>query len=538
MRFNEKNTLAKSISSRSDATTNFEGGIAFKVEPKMELFLRSASAMVGQPKFYTSGAMSDEDIAGLVRRVGEQDPEFVFKLALYAREQLYLRSLPIMLVVELLNHVKDIPNSQNWVESIIQRPDEITEMISYQFAFNAANGKNEKHIPAAMKLGIARAFGKFDEYQFSKYNGEGNQIKMRDAMFITHPVPKTREQIELYKRIADSTLNPAKIWETSIMVKGATKESWENILPSMGYMAILRNVRNFIQRGVDTSLYVPRLYDRDFVIKSKQFPFRFFSAWKAVKYMPTQDVTNVEDIPVVMKGIERALNESVANVPSMSGITFVASDVSGSMESPIVDVTLLRKRKSKKKIDTRTLVTRKEIATLFGAIVSKKSDKSIASVFGSDFKVVNMYHDSIIENGKMAHDTRVGHSTNAWKAISYLNEEKKVVDRIVVFSDEVVYDSNRRLYGSNSLPLRWFGDNRDAENRSFVEELVKYQRNVNPDVFIYSVDLAGYGFSSIPINTKNSVKLAGFSDKIFQYISLFERDKQTMMDDIEQYHYH
>jgi hypothetical protein len=298
------------------------------------------------------------------------------------------------------------------------------------------------------------------------------------------------------------------------------KEDWEKILPRMGYMAILRNVRNFIKTGVDTDMYVPRLYDPEFVRRSKQLPFRFYSAWKVLAAMQDINAANVEDIPYVMKGIERALNASVMNVPVIPGLTFVAIDVSGSMDDQL---------SHKRGMDYRTWeslkkknpygVTRKDVSTLFGAIVNSRSERAIISVFGEDFKLLKMSSNDILVNQREAAGANVGHSTNAWKAIHYLNTSGKKVDRIVVFSDEVVYDSS-------------------GHQRSFIEELTKYQRNVNPDVFIYSVDLGGYGFSSIPENTKNTVKLAGFSDKIFHYISLFEKDKNTMMSDIENYQCH
>lgn len=36
-----------------------------------------------------------------------------------------------------------------------------------------------------IKHGLANAFGKFDEYQFAKYNRDG-AVKLRDVLFLTH----------------------------------------------------------------------------------------------------------------------------------------------------------------------------------------------------------------------------------------------------------------------------------------------------------------------------------------------------------------
>lgn len=534
MAFNTKKTINSEVRSNNNVTVNFEGGIAFEVTPKMELFLRVASAMVGQPKFYTDKHDSDNGIINLIKKIGKEDPEFIFKLALYTREKLYLRSTPVMIVTELLNSFNKIPHSKNWVASIIQRPDEIAEMLAYQFKLNKERSYNKKHIPSSMKRGIACSFEKFDEYQFSKYNNSGKEISIRDAMFLTHPKPKTQERIELYRKIANNELKPAETWETALMVAGEKKndikyikETWEKILPKMGYMAILRNVRNFLKYGVDPEMYVPRICDPDFIRNSKQFPYRFYSAWKSVANMK-KDIPNPEDISYVMNGLSRALHASVANVRKLPGITFVAIDLSGSMDSPLTYYRGMLNLLSKREMSP-SQVTRKNVAALFGSIVNSFSERSIISAFGEDFKLITLSSDDILVNMREIESARVGHSTNAWKAIHYLNSRSKLVDRIVIFSDEVVYDDSCMGTGPMITPPR--------EAMSLIEELVKYQRNINPNVFIYSVDLGGYGFSSIPTETKNTSKIAGFSDKIFDYISLFESDRNTMLNDIEHYSY-
>ena len=57
------------------------------------------------------------------------------------------------------------------------------------------------------------------------------------------------------------------------------------MIPSMGYMALLRNLRNFDQAGIsrDTQMAVAStLADPEAVARSRQFPYRFWSAYKNV----------------------------------------------------------------------------------------------------------------------------------------------------------------------------------------------------------------------------------------------------------------
>lgn len=510
MKFKAKNTVSSTVSNRKDATTNFEGGIAFTMSPKLELFLRTASAMIGEPKFYTDGKKSDVELVDLVKKVSETDPEFVYKLALYTRDKLYLRSVPILLLTELANteYGRGVPNARKWVASTIQRPDEITEMLAYQFKINELTGKSRAFLPMVLKYGMKSAFTKFSAYHLGKYQSNGTTMNLKDAVCLVHPAPVSDDQEEIFEKIVNRKLSNES-WETALMKGGSTKENWENEIPTMGYMALIRNLNNFLKTGVDPDLYMSRITDEDFVKKSKQFPYRFYTAWKMVKENSRPE--NPSDVREVLKGLEKALKMSVGNVPELPGITFTAVDVSGSMDA---------------KVSEKSIVSRADVSSLFGAIMNEKSHRSIVSAFGQDFAVVPMDSESILKNMEAVKNTHVGHSTNGWKAIDYLNRENIVVDRIVTFSDEVMYDSSSRFSFFNVNP------------RQYVEELVKYQRNVNPDVYIYSVDLAGYGFSSVPENAKNTVKVAGFSDKIFNYISLFETDHRTMLNDIENYTYH
>jgi len=108
----------------------------------------------------------------------------------------------------------------------------------------------------------------------------------------------------------------------------------------------------------------------------------------------------------------------------------------------------------------------------------------------------------------------VGHSTNAYLAIKYLNDNKIKVDRIVIFSDMQCYSTSGR-------------------NESIYEELVKYKRNINPNVYTYSFDLASYGTLQIPDDESRVCTAGGFSDKVLSFIPKFEQDKIDMLEEIE-----
>jgi hypothetical protein len=59
---------------------------------------------------------------------------------------------------------------------------------------------------------------------------------------------------------------------------GMDAAAWEAVIPQMGFMALLRNLRNFDEAKISDSArkyVVDKLSDPEEVAKSRQFPFRF-----------------------------------------------------------------------------------------------------------------------------------------------------------------------------------------------------------------------------------------------------------------------
>ena len=92
----------------------------------------------------------------------------------------------------------------------------------------------------------------------------------------------------------------------------------------MGYMALLRNLRNFDEAGVPDDVaerVAAKLADPDEVARSRQFPFRFLAAY--------------EQAPSLRWGhaLDTALQLSLANLPALPGRSLILVDTSASMTS-------------------------------------------------------------------------------------------------------------------------------------------------------------------------------------------------------------
>lgn len=272
-------------------TTNHEGALAWRMTPEWELYTTVVTTMGVEDKFYENGEDRVRRIADLVRKV---QPEFVAQLAIYTREAMHLRSVPLLLLVELARcHHGDSLVSRA-VSKTVQRADEITELLScYQWRTGKENLSGLSH---QLRKGLAESFNHFDEYQFAKYDRKNRKVSLRDALLLVHPKPKDKTQAEVFKKILNRSLDTPYTWETELSRVGqqhfesdedwdeALKDAWQSLVRSgrLGYMTMLRNLRNMSDLCIDgetKARVCRRLSHADEVRKSKQLPFRFLSAY-------------------------------------------------------------------------------------------------------------------------------------------------------------------------------------------------------------------------------------------------------------------
>jgi len=161
----------------------------------------------------------------------------------------------------------------------------------------------------------------------------------------------------------------------------------------------------------------------------------------------------------------------------------------------------------------------------------KMCDEAITGVFGVEWATVTVFkNDGVINNMRKFRETKVGHATYAYKGLKWAIDNKIIVDRIIIFSDEQCYNESSsggwliQQYGQ-------YGIRRTTEQyASLAEQFELYKRKVNPKVKMYSIDLAGYGTSQFPENDRSVILLAGFSDKLLEFINKYEATGQSIVD--------
>lgn len=332
------------LSLKSHQVQNRESAKAFVMTPETELYAAVATTGLGD-SFYESGDVRMQRIRSLMQKC---NPVFVAKLAVYVRAEMHLRSVPLMLAVELAKQQSGNALVSSTVKQVVRRADEIAELLAYyQIANERTSTKKLNSLSKQVQKGLAAAFNNFDEYQFAKYN-RNTDVKLRDALFLVHPKAKDESQQAILDGIVSNTLATPYTWEKELSQAGQQKYAsqsekalamtriWEELIDSrkLGYMATLRNLRNMLDANVSPG-HVRKLCvfltDEKAVAHSKQLPFRFLAAYREMKVLESQHVAVVPD------ALEDAVMHSAANIKGFGANTSVviACDVSGSMQKPV-----------------------------------------------------------------------------------------------------------------------------------------------------------------------------------------------------------
>jgi len=292
-----------------------EGAKAYNTTAEQDLRRSVMACLLWEDGFYESG----EEIAARITKLVSQVPaETVAEIALEARTAMKLRHVPLLLITSMAKLKTHRHVVAQVTEAVVQRADELAEILAI-YSRGRTGTKKLNKLSKQLQKGLAKAFGKFDEYALAKYN-QDNEIKLRDVLFLTHAKPKDRVQKALWKRLIDKQLVTPDTWEVAISAakgdKTATKAEWTRLLTEgqLGALALLRNLRNMTEAGVDEKLIRKGLL----TMKTERvLPFRFISA---ARIMPKFEAE-----------LEQTMLKSLAEVPKLKGKTVIVVDNSGSM---------------------------------------------------------------------------------------------------------------------------------------------------------------------------------------------------------------
>jgi len=482
-----------------------EGAPGFRREARTELFLLGVSLMVGEDTFYEDAGERDVRFRALAAEVAVADPDWFAGFVRWLRGGALIRSAAVVAALEgaRAQVAAGIPGSRSVVDSALQRADEPGEALAYWLS------RYGRSLPKPVKRGLADAAVRlYHERSLLKYDADGRPVRFGDVIDLTHPTARDERQGELFRHALDRrhkrenpvpaalTLLAARAELMALPVErrrevtdpavlaaaGMTWEAlagwrqtamdaaaWESIIPGMGYLALLRNLRNFDQAGVGDVVagqVAARLADPAEVARSRALPMRFLSAYNAAPSLRWS------------YPLEKALQQALANVPALDGRTLVLIDTSYSMHSAFSrDGSLLCW----------------DAATVFGlALASRAQDATVVSFSDSTKVFPRVMGESVLAAVRRFKEGGyfLGSGTMTEQAI---REHYAGHDRVVVLTDEQAH---------------WHGSGDVAAA-------------VPAQVPVYTWNLAGYRAGHTPI-VGNRFTFGGLSDAAFGMIPLIE----------------
>jgi len=376
-------------------TRTHEGAPAQNISSELELRRSVLACLLWEDQFYEDGV----EIAGRIQSlVSKVSAEKVAALALEARGEMKLRHVPLLLVREMARLKTHRELVSQTLAQVIQRADELAEFVAIYWK----DGKVP--LSAQTKKGLAKTFHKFDEYQLAKYDRNG-PIRLRDVLFLCHAKPRDVQHAALWKRLIEGELQTPDTWEVALS-SGADKcDAWERLLRErkLGALALLRNLRNMKQAGVDESLVLGGI---DAMNTGRVLPFRFLAAARCV--------------PQWEEALERAMLSSLTEQEKLPGCTVVLVDISGSMTAALA---------------RRSEMLRTDAAYGLAILLREICEKVAVFTFSDDLAEVPPRRGFALRDA--LHASQPHNGTYLGRALEKIREK---YDRIIVITDEQTHD--------------------------------------------------------------------------------------------------
>jgi hypothetical protein len=482
-----------------------------------ELFLLAVTNMVGEDTFYERADQRDARFRDLVHAVTASNPAFIagaapedgrVGLTQYLRDSMRMRSAAVVMAAEYV--AAGGQGGRSVVTRALRRADEPAELLGYWFD---AYGRN---VPMPIKRGIADAVRRlYTERAALRYDGLSRQIRMADVIELTHPAPRDERQSALFKHLLDrrhhddANADPAVLpvlaaagtldalplderrevlrrrdsgaladagwsWErlSGWLPGGMDAEAWEAVIPSMGVMALVRNLRNFDQAGISEAAIeavIAKITDADEAATARLFPYH---VWAAYQQAPSDNWK---------RALGRTLDHTVGNLPALDG-TLVVIDTSSSMWAPM---------------SRRSTMRRVDVAAVMAMATAKRSTNVDVVIYGQTNALMGGLAGTSVLAGvdKVVRSVgSVGHATYGHTAIDRWYDTKRH-RRAVIFTDDQQHDSGRvRL---DHVPL------------------------------VYTFNLAGYRPSALPAGERGRYTLGGFTDATFTAMKVLEDGRRA-----------
>lgn len=544
----------------STSIVNFMGGESFVPTPLERLKLLMYSGIFGEPTYYRHTERQKKEVPEFLqpfllfddvlsvenhvqKAIDEalvSDYEGTVSLLPVLRNQFMMRKNPQILAVRAVLHTGRVPFTATHGKALtkllleaIGRPDDIETQLEYLNSLRLQalpcppsveerkTARTAAMVPGILKRAWATKIEGFDRYRMMKYG-----TSLIDAIRLSHAKgPLVGELLKNGKVKGEEETT----WER---MRSAGK-TWGEIVSHFAdsthnfpHMALLRNLRSLYQDETVTndqldSLLVQLLFG---VPGGKQFPFRYYSAYKQVedterthrkKHSGDEENKHHPDVEVrrqkVLDTLNSCIQKALENVPRLAGHTVALCDNSGSAwgagPSEYSEVKIA------------------EIANLGALMAVSVSGSGSVVPFGDryneypliqhdgPFQLLDMLKRICDESRDGAGNTKpVGMSTEAgiWQYLHKAIENKIHIDNLFIYSDMQAGTGN--LYGRDVPTEYQVVPAKHRQQYINIPAMIeKYRKGVNPKMNVFSIQVAGYDNSVLPMYMYRGAILSGWT---------------------------
>lgn len=538
-------------------TQNQEAAPAFKRNLE-ERTIQVLTTNTLEDTFYVRKEKIKEETVETLESMAKEDPEFLAKALVYAREEGMLQLAPT-LGLAILSKAEDKDYFKKVFPRIISTPDNLMKFVEI-----CKTGDIRHGLGGVANKAVKEWLGNLTEYQALKYSGDSkskmkdgkvvkNNFSLRDLILLARPKADSDERNERYNWLVSGHHDQEKLannpqiaafeelkraetdeeriecikkgrlpWEVVIpSVPKMTPELWQALMNEMPYMALLRNINNLDKRGIlkddaNVEFVIDKLTNADAIKKAKILPFRFYEAYKAysgidnvyysdLEYDEEDDETKKESVKDsrITKALEDAMELSFENMPDLPGNIAIGSDVSGSMEGLI---------------NHKGHTSYKDICGVFtGALLKKIPGRVIPLPFQDEVIDCDLSgQDRILETTKKIN--RLGGGGTALGApIEKLLKNNLSVDTFVGITDNEDWAYGDKFHCGGSFLKLWR----------------EYREKVNPKAQAFLIRIDPYNDSVAPQNEPGVHFIYGWSDQVPTYIGKTLEGKEKQVEKVK-----
>jgi 60 kDa SS-A/Ro ribonucleoprotein len=468
------------------------------MSPKQALAQYAATGCFSRT-FYST---EQEQLSRVLELCDAAGPEFTAKVAIYARQDSYMKDMPALLCAWLS------ARSPQLHEAVFARVIDSTKMLRNYVQILRSGAVGRKSLGSAPKRLVRSWLAGTDEETIFRTSA-GADPSIADILKMVHPKPKSRTQEAFYGymigRSTDTATLPklvmqfeqfkngesAEVPDLPFMLLSAlplTRAHWVAIAKRASWQTARMNLNTFLRQGAFDEPGVAEhvaelLRSREEILHARAFPYQLLAAYRNCD----------SKVPATVRdALQDAMEIAIENVPAVQGQIYVCPDVSGSMRSP---VTGYRKGAS-------TAVQCVDVAALVAAALVRKNESAEVLPFEQDVIAIDLNRrDSVMTNAARLAAIGGG-GTNCSAPIKLLNERRAKGDLVVFISDNQSWVDARAGRGT-ALMVEW---------NAFRER--------NPNAKLVCIDIQPYSTTQAA-ERADILNVGGFSDQVFELMAAF-----------------